>query len=59
MKKPMKAQKSPSKPRGRPVEYPMPDFIPDTPENIARAVLTTPPKKASEWEHTKKRNVVE
>ena len=27
----------------------MPELIPDTPENIMRAVLSTPPKKAAEW----------
>ena len=31
--------------RGRPVKNTMPESIPDTPENIARALLTTPPKK--------------
>ena len=31
--------------RGRPVEKPMPEPIPDTPENIMRAVLATPPKR--------------
>ena len=36
-------------PRGRPVEKQMPEPIPDTPENIARALLTTPPKKEDEW----------
>ena len=40
---------------GRPVEKPMlmPDPIPDTPENIARAVLTTPPKARDEWDYLK------
>ena len=33
------------KKRGRPVVRPFPDPIPDTPENIARIALTTPPKK--------------
>ena len=44
--------KSP-KPRGRPVEKPMPD----TPENIARALLTTPPKKEDEWDYLKERQL--
>ena len=35
------------RPRGRPVEYPMPEPIPDTPENVARAIMRAPPKK--EW----------
>ena len=30
--------------RGRPVEHPMPELIPDTPENVARALVTSPPK---------------
>ena len=41
--------------RGRPVEYPMPERIPDTPQNVAKAVLNSPPKKRSEWEYLKKR----
>ena len=47
--------KKPQRPRGRPVEHPMPDRIPDTPDNLARVILTTPPKKESEWEYLKKR----
>ena len=37
--------------RGRPVEKPMPEPIPDTPENIARAIVRGPPKK--EWDYMK------
>lgn len=37
-------------------EYPMPEPIPDTPENIARALLTTPPKKEEEWRYTQDRD---
>ena len=37
--------------RGRPVEKPMPEPIPDTPENIARAIMRGPPKK--EWDYMK------
>ena len=40
--------------RGRPVERPMPEPIPDTPENIMRAILTTPPKRDDEWEYLKR-----
>ncbi len=39
-------------PLKRPVGRPpleLPDPIPDTPENIARAVLNTKPKKRGEW----------
>ncbi len=39
--------------RGRPVEKEMPVPIPDTPENVARALLTTPPKKKGEWNYLK------
>ena len=38
--------------RGRPVEKPLPPPIPDTPENIARAIMQGPPKK--EWDYLKK-----
>ena len=31
--------------RGRPVEKPMPEPIPDTSENVARAIMQGPPKK--------------
>lgn len=41
--------------RGRPVKYPMPEPIPDTPENILKAVLATPPKKRGEWRHVQER----
>ena len=34
---------------GRPSTLTMPEPIPDTPENIAKAVLNTPPKKRHEW----------
>ena len=35
--------------RGRPVKNTMPESIPDTPENIARAIMRGPPKK--EWNY--------
>ena len=37
---------------GRPPK-PMPERIPDTPENIARALLGTPPKKEEDWRYIK------
>lgn len=37
-------------PQGRP-QRPMPEPIPDTPENVARALLNTPPKQ--DWEYLK------
>ena len=43
--------------RGRPIEKPIADRIPDTPENIARAILRTPPKKEGDWKYTKGRGV--
>ena len=38
----MRKQKAVKPTRGRPVTHPMPDLIPDTPENIVRAVLRSP-----------------
>ena len=43
--------------RGRPVEKPLPDPIPDTPENVARALVTTPPKDEGEWDYLKDREI--
>ena len=40
--------------RGRPVKYPMPEAIPDTLENVMRAIVNTPPKKRDEWKYLKK-----
>lgn len=37
------------RPQGRPPR-PMPEPIPDSPENIMRALLATPPKKREEWD---------
>ena len=37
--------------RGRPVKNTMPEPIPDTAENIARAIMRGPPKK--EWNYMK------
>ena len=34
---------------GRPPTLTMPEPIPDTPENVAKAILSTPPKKRDEW----------
>lgn len=47
--------KGKKRPRGRPVSQKKAEPIPDTPENIARAILNTPPKKAHEWEYMKKK----
>ena len=43
--------------RGRPVEKPPPAPIPDTPENVARALLTTPPKDDGGWDYLKDREI--
>ena len=43
--------------RGRPVEKPMPASIPDTPENVARALVSTPPKDDGEWDYLKDREI--
>ena len=39
------------RPRGRPEEREWPDSIPDTPENVARAIMARPPKK--DWDYLK------
>lgn len=43
--------------RGRPVEKEMPEPIPDTPENVARALLSTPPKDDGDWDYMKDREI--
>ena len=45
---------SPKRPVGRP-PLELPDPIPDTPENIARVVLNTKPKRRGEWRFEKQR----
>ena len=44
-----KTAQKPKRPQGRPPR-PLPEPIPDTPENIMRALLATPPKKREEWD---------
>ena len=34
---------------GRPPTLTMPEPIPDTPENVAKAMMRTPPRKRGEW----------
>lgn len=46
--KPPKPKRSP----GRPA-LPMPDPIPDTPKNVAKAILSTPPKDPKAWKFLK------
>ena len=56
-RKKMMGRKSEPKPtRGRPVENELPDLIPDTAENVARASMQGPPKKGKEWRYMKKGN---
>ena len=40
----------PTRPRGRPAVRVMPDPIPDTPENVVRALCQGPPKPTDQWE---------
>ncbi len=40
--------------RGRPVKYAMPDPIPDTPENIMRALLSAPPRRENDWDYIRR-----
>jgi hypothetical protein len=42
--------------RGRPIEKPMPGKIPDSPENIARAVFAVGKKAESEWRYLKEKS---
>ena len=37
--------------RGRPQERAMPEPIDDTPDNIMRAIVNTPPKAEDEWRY--------
>ena len=39
---------------GWPVERQMPEPIPDTSENIMRALLATPPEREDEWEYLRR-----
>ena len=56
----MKAQKrtdgkrTPASNKGGRPARPMPELIPDTPENIARASMMGPPKEPKEWGYLKK-----
>lgn len=50
----MKKKAKPKRPQGQPPK-PMPDRIPDTPENIMRALIAMPPKKPEEWDYLKEK----
>lgn len=47
----------PKKRRGRP-PLPMPEQIPDTPDNVARILMHSPPKSNDEWEYLEGREDV-
>ena len=49
-RKPRENDAKPTRPRGRPAIRVMPDPIPDTPENVVRALCQGPPKPADQWE---------
>lgn len=36
---------------GRPLEKPLPEPIDDSPENVMRAILATPPRKDRVWRY--------
>ena len=48
-----KGDQNKPKRRGRPKTLVMPEPIPDTPENIARAVLSSPPTPPGGWTYLK------
>ena len=50
-KKKTTIQRTAKQPVGRPAR-PMPELIPDTPENVARAIMAGPPKK--NWRYLEK-----
>ena len=47
----MRKQEAVKPKRGRPVTHPMPDVIPDTPENIVRAVLRSSAVPRGGWKY--------
>lgn len=55
----MSSEKDSRRPRGRPITLTMPEPIPDTPENVARALLNTPPKKRDDWDFIKRLNAAQ
>ena len=42
--------------RGRPVEKPEPDPIPESSENVLRALLSAPPRAEGDWDYLKRRS---
>lgn len=41
--------------RGRPIEKPLPERVPDTPENMLNAVLGIPPKRSWRYQQNGQR----
>ena len=41
----------PKRPRGQPRTHLLPEPIPDTPQNVARILMTTQPPKETEWQY--------
>jgi len=41
--------------RGRPIERPEPDTIPDSPENVLKALVTASPRGKDEWDYLKRK----
>ncbi len=44
---------TPKRPRGRPVKFPLPEPIPDSPENVLRSLVTAPRKREEDWKYLK------
>ncbi len=42
------------RPLGRSVEKPLPEPVDNSPENVMRAILATPPKRDDEWRYMRK-----
>ena len=52
--KPTPRDEAPKRPVGRP-PLELPELIPDTPENIAKTIVGSKPKKRGEWRFEKNR----
>ena len=48
-----KQENQPPKPRGRPATKPIPEPIPDTPENVMKALVSAPPRAKNDWDYLK------
>ena len=48
----------PKRKRGRPAK-PMPEKIPDTPENVAKALLFSSPKDSDDWEYLEEQAIID